>query len=308
LHSSFGAHSSGVFLILDRFDYFNDWIAPDLNANLELNCTVADIDWSVTPVELSCADGRLWTAKHVIITTSIKVLQENDITFSPELPETTRNAIDEYVMLDGLKVFMTFNKSFYKESWEIASNYTFAESSRYFYSAAYGQKTNDNVLGMIAVGEPAAPYLDMSDDAVIESILAELDDVYEGQATPNYIEGYVQNWNRQIFVRGAYTYLFDDDGSYAAVPILREPLEDKLFFAGEAVPANDLQNGFAHGAALSGRAAAAKIAQLLSPSTETSRKDEPGSSGGSSKSSASLLHAVNEIFLTSALFVLLAWF
>jgi monoamine oxidase len=297
--------SSLILSKLGRFDYFNDWIAPDLDASLELNCTVDNIDWSVTPVELSCADGRLWTAQHVIITTSIKVLQENDISFFPELPDTTRAAIDNYIMLDGVKVFMTFKEVFYKEAWEIVGNYTYGESIRYFYSAAYGQTTSDNVLGMLAAGEPAAPYVSMTDEEIIQAVLDELDEVYEGQATPNFIDGHVQNWNQQIFVRGSYSYLFDDDESFAAVPILREPLENKLFFAGEAVPANDLENGFAHGAALSGRAAAAKIVQILSQSTETSRKNGPESMG---KSSASIPHAMNEICLSGILFLLLAWF
>ena len=302
-----------LLLMYERFDYFNDWIAPSVKANLELNCEVNDINWSSDPLELTCADGRLWTAKHVIITTSIKLLQENDINFTPDLPNETRLAIDEYIMMDGLKVFMSFEERFYREAWEIDAEYTIGDSTLFFYNAAYGQTTNANVLGMIAVGEPAAKYVNMVDEEIINAILGDLDALYDGQATSNYIDGHVQNWNQQVFVRGAYSYLSDDDEAYESIPTLRKPLGNKLFFAGEAVPA-DLENGFAHGAALSGRAAAKSAQALLdddateqAPNATQKNRSAPSSSTPSSPSSAATQTATTKVYFFGFVVCLLAF-
>ena len=77
-------------------------------------------------------------------------------------------------------------------------------------------------------------------------------------------------------MKGAYTYPGEDDDTvWDSIPTLHQPLDNKLFFAGEAVLATDFENGFAHGAALSGRAAAAKVVLALSNSpTATSCSGE----------------------------------
>ncbi|CAB9514646.1 specific histone demethylase 1B [Seminavis robusta] len=251
------------------FDFINDWIAVDVKDNIEFGCQVNSIDWSNTPVELSCADGKQWTAKHVIVTASMKVLQDNDIAFSPSLPDRTKAAIDEYYFMPGLKVFMTFKERFYREAFEFASDYQNVDvfGSRYFYSVSYGQTTKDNVLGIFAVGEAADRFITMTDQELFDDILQQLDGVYDGQATPNFETGFVQNWSNEMFVKGAYTYLNDDDGALDSVHVLRESLDDKIFFAGEAVPPNNYEYGFAHEAAFSGRAAVNKITPLLSGRT-----------------------------------------
>ena len=130
---------------------------------LELNCAVKSIDWSDTPINISCDDGQLRSPSHVILTTFIGVLQDKDIQFFPELPKATDAAINEYIMMDGLKVFMSFKEHFYREAWGMGTNYelnlTLNDSNRYFYDVTYGQKTNANVLGMFAVGELAECWI-----------------------------------------------------------------------------------------------------------------------------------------------------
>ena len=64
----------------------------------------------------------------------------------------------------------------------------------------------------------------------------------------------VANWARDPFVKTGYTYNFGD------MEALQEPLRGgRLHFAGEALPADADSVGYVHGAAQSGKAAAAKI-------------------------------------------------
>ncbi|CAB9514645.1 Peroxisomal N(1)-acetyl-spermine/spermidine oxidase [Seminavis robusta] len=246
------------------FDFFNDWMAPGLD--VELNCTVDAIDWSSTPVQLSCENGKQWAAKHVIVTSSVKVLQDHDLGFSPSLPQDTQEAIDEHYMLPGLKVFMKFQRRFYKEAFTFVEDHEdneIPESDKYYYAATFGQDSNDNVLGMFAAGEPAEFFIGMTDNQIIGNLLEQLDDAYDGAASNNFIEGFVQDWTNSTFVKGVYTYLNDDWDSLGSIPTMRQPLKDRVFLAGEAVPADNYEWGFAHEAALSGRFAAERVVELL---------------------------------------------
>lgn len=111
---------------------------------------------------------------------------------------------------------------------------------RYYYNATFGQNTTDHVLGNLAVGEPALNFTEMGDQEIIDYILEELDTIYDNQATSSYLEGFVQDWSDEVFVRGAYTFLGQDDDEYlfSVVGTLRNPMgNNRLFLAGEAIPA-----------------------------------------------------------------------
>jgi monoamine oxidase len=69
---------------------------------------------------------------------------------------------------------------------------------------------------------------------------------------------YTRDWQADPYSRGAYSYI--PVGGLEAPRLLAEPVEDTLFFAGEATDP-DGQNGTVHGAMASGRRAAAEIIQ-----------------------------------------------
>ena len=264
------------FIDYTWFDFFNDYMGPFVEPNLHLNCQVTSIDWSTNndPQRsvLRCSDGRTWYADHVIVTVPIKILQENDIEFNPPLPQETRDAISAIQMLSGLKVFMKFSEKFYRDAFEFASDYEGIQiGQRYFYDATYGQSSDQNILGVFAEGEPAKPFVVMSDGDIVTAILEQLDGVFDGRATQTFEEAFVQNWDQEPFVRGVYSHL--PDGLLWPIPALRNSaMEDKVFFAGEHIPV-DWEWGFAHGAALSGRFAAERVLQLLEEDTDDDDDD-----------------------------------
>jgi hypothetical protein len=261
------------------FDFFNDYLAPFVEDNLYLNCQVTAIDWSSSSSKNSvqCADGRQWLADHVIVTASIKILQDGDIQFTPPLPTDTRDAIEAIQMMSGLKVFLKFSARFYKDAFEFATDYQgILIGQRYYYDATYGQPTDENVLGLFAVGDAADPFVVLSDNEIVTLILDQLDSVFGGQASATFIEAYVKNWNEVPFIRGAYSRLPDIDALLWPIPTLRNSTKtrNRIFFAGEAIPV-DWEWGFAHGAALSGRFAAERILALLEADGVMPAEDAP---------------------------------
>jgi monoamine oxidase len=60
-------------------------------------------------------------------------------------------------------------------------------------------------------------------------MLNELDAIYNGQASANYIQHTSQNWNEEPFARGAYLVDHED---WRLVRTLGESVASKLYFAG----------------------------------------------------------------------------
>ncbi|CAB9517326.1 Protein hedgehog [Seminavis robusta] len=251
-------------------DFFNDHVANSgVKDSIVYNCNVNAIDYSSSPVTLGCTSGSTYTADHVIVTVSTKVLQDNDISFTPTIPSNVRSAIDKYILMDGLKAFLKFTSTFYRQGFSRAvDSQGVTYGDRYFYDITFGQSSSEHVMGSLAVGQPASSYVSQSEQQVLKSILVQLDELYNNQATPAYIDGFVQNWNNQPYVRGAYTHLGDRDYE-SAITTMRTSLGDgKVYFAGEAIPADNYEWGFAHEAAKSGRSAANKIISANGGTTE----------------------------------------
>ena len=60
--------------------------------------------------------------------------------------------------------------------------------------------------------------------------------MYNGQATVSFIASHVQNWTINPFVKGAYSY--STIGMGDARKIASQPINKKLYFAGEAMNTN----------------------------------------------------------------------
>ncbi|MEM0912613.1 MAG: FAD-dependent oxidoreductase, partial [Pseudomonadota bacterium] len=124
-----------------------------------------------------------------------------------------------------------------------------------YYDASYGQKTNQHILGLFAVGTAAQTYTDLSDDALVRYILNELDELFEGKATASYIKHRFQNWNDEPYAKGAYVV---DDENWRVVRRLGESVDERIFFAGDAYT-DGSDWGSVHAAAYSAKRAVRDI-------------------------------------------------
>jgi len=158
-------------------------------------------------------------------------LQDADIKFSPALSTEKTNAFNKIGMEAGMKVFMKFSTKFYKE------NVIGGTICAAYADEIIGKEGNDNVLLAFIMGEQAEYLTSLgSDTAIVTALLQELDDMYAGQATASYIDSHVQDWTSKPFIKGAYSYSTIGIGN--ARSIAAQPVEDKLFFAGEAMNLN----------------------------------------------------------------------
>jgi monoamine oxidase len=90
----------------------------------------------------------------------------------------------------------------------------------------------------------------------IDELAAQLGSDIRARLTPLVVSA----WSRDPFARGSYSYA--TPGQAAARAALAAPVDERLFFAGEAVSARDFST--AHGAYRTGVAAAEQVTQALS--------------------------------------------
>ena len=226
------------------FSFYEQFIVPDIIDQIVVDSPVSDIDYSGDQIIVTNTNNETYVADRLILTVPLTVLQKGQINFSPALPPEKVNALDQVSMPDGIKIFMEFSERFYPDLTSLTNLVGGStEGERLYYDAAFGKDSERHILGLFAVNEPASIYTDFeTEEALMEFVLSELDTIFEGQASQTYIKHVVQNWSKTPYIEGSYSHYED----YGAVSILSEPIDNKLFFAGEAYVDGD--SSTVHGA------------------------------------------------------------
>lgn len=211
------------------FDLINDHVASFVKDKILYNVIAKKIDYSKSLVEVTDQKGTVYTANKVIITVPITVLKDGDIKFVPALPQKKVQAFQRIGMGKGMKVFLKFNKKFYK------GNIVGGTKSVEYSDASYGKKTKEPVLMAFIMGEKAE-RLSLLGKGAIKELLAELDRMFGGKASASFVDAYIQDWGKELFIKGAYSY--ETVGMGNAREIGAEPMDKKLYFAGEAFNTN----------------------------------------------------------------------
>ncbi|DBA73197.1 TPA: hypothetical protein ACH3X1_011273 [Trebouxia sp. C0004] len=90
-------------------------IAKDLNRQIHCNCPVSRIEHDSNGALIRLYGGRQIRCKHVLVTVPITVLQREEITFVPPLPQLKQQAIQRVKMSNAIKVIMMFAQPFWPE-------------------------------------------------------------------------------------------------------------------------------------------------------------------------------------------------
>ena len=218
--------------------FLTRYIAPHIQDKIIYNSPVSSIDYSGERVYVVTPD-KTFEGDRVLVTVSMGVLKANLIEFEPALPQKKINAIANYKFMPGLKAFIKFSQRFYHDAVYYDTEDT---DEKLFFDIAFRKDSQDHVYSFFFVGENAGEYTDLPDNnAIFEKVMAQLDLIYEGKASQYYEKHYVQNWSKAPYTLGAYT---DDDSSQRRKAVF-EPLDNKVFFAGEALSSDSTVDGAA---------------------------------------------------------------
>ena len=241
------------------FDAIERLVTPNLIERLHLNTAVAAVEYTSEMVVVTTDSGEQHVADRVLVTIPITMLQREAIRFEPPLPDYKQAEIHKEQMPGGLKVFIKFSKRFYPDLLMMGSPLRGgALNECIYYNAAFGKNSTCNVLGFFAQGAKAGRYTSHSTDKdLFDFVRAELDEIFDGQASKYYIDHAIQDWTREPNIWGSYSQ------GKASGKTLAEPVGGKVFFAGEAMNANG-KTIAVHGACESAYSAVEKM--LAQPS------------------------------------------
>ncbi len=210
------------------FDFFEKFIIPEIAQDIRYESVVQSIDYTGNKSVVKTVISE-FVADQVIVTVPLKMLKDERIRFNPPLPKKKLKAIDDAVVWDGFKAFIEFKEKFYPAFVDFVINPE-TDGQVSYYDASFGQNSKKNVLGLFAVGEPAKKYGALHPDDVKDYLLAELDEIFPNQATPNYLQHVVQNWSTEPYVEGAYISDYTDE---RVVRTLQASVDNKVYFAGD---------------------------------------------------------------------------
>ncbi len=237
------------------FDFFDRYIVPRVEKNIVFDSPVSAVNYHGDGICVATPTGNA-RADKVIATVPLVMLQNESIVFSPPLPAKKRRAINRVKMWTGIKVLLEFSEKFYPSFVDVAAHPETAGHITYF-DVAYGQNSERNILGLIAIGEAADRYLARSGDELKQHILDELEQMFPYKARKFYIRHVVQDWAVEPYIESAYVR---DHENWRHLPILAEPVSDKVYFAGEAYTSGDSW-GNVHDAAISAKRAVRQLSR-----------------------------------------------
>ena len=211
------------------YDFVNENIARTVLHNIQYNSPVVSIDYSDNQVSVKTLNGTTFDADRVLVTVPIGILKSDKISFNPEINQEKKDAIEEITFYSGIKVVMKFSEKFYPD----AINCEVDNGEKVFYDIAFGQETQNNILGFLCTGDETQKYYDLnSNDEIISSLIDELDLMLDGKASSSYSGEYIlENWGQYEFTLGTWTQALQEKKSN--LKILNQPLNNKIYFAGE---------------------------------------------------------------------------
>lgn len=269
--------------------------AESHGAKFHLNTVVKEIRWESAGVEVrtgnagaSPATTGTFTAAAAIITLPLGVLQRGSenggMRFVPKLPDSKRRAIEELPMGNVVKVNLLFRDRFWEsvKVWDEQAHLVNFRDAGFFHCPGAPLPTWWTQLPIRApllVGWTGGPNADRllkeagdakqeadgakqeaeqkNSDIVDQAIdsLATIFNLSRQQIEAQLEAADCHNWRDDPFTRGAYAYVPVNGLEHQR--ILAQPLENKLFFAGEATSVGHI--GTVHGAIQSGQRAAREI-------------------------------------------------
>lgn len=210
------------------FDFLDRAVAQAVQSQVRLNTVVTHINYSQDRVVVTDVQGAVYEADKILITVPITQLKKSAITFEPALPADKIDAFNKIGMGSGMKVFLQFTDRFYPDML-IGGSTCVA-----YIDDTLGKQTGGHVLMAFVMGQQAATLSALgSDSAITAALLAELDTMLGGAATPRFINALVVDWGQMPFIEGAYSYSTVGMGNARSLAAL--PLQDKVYFAGEAM-------------------------------------------------------------------------
>ena len=195
---------------------------------VQLSTAVTRVELENDGVSIETTSGTV-RAKAVIVTVSTGVLAAEKITFGPSLPDKILEAFQGISMGTYNNIGLLFSEDVFGQGPDAYLTY---ESSSY---RATGFLTNisGTALTFGYVGGSFGRELEIAGvEAAVDFALEELKKTLGNNVQDKFVKGSVSRWGEDPWTLGSYASA--EPGAYHLRRALREPVDKKIFFAGEA--------------------------------------------------------------------------
>lgn len=211
---------------------------------LRLSTVVKSIQWQKG--EVTDHSRNVFQGRKILVTVPLGVLTadsllKDSIVFSPTLLEKIKTA-SKLGYGDVVKIVMQFDEAFWRtKEAEKATGADMTNAGFIFTDAEiptwWTQLPEDSTVltGWLA-GANAKKFTSLGREKILNSSLKSLAHIFrlsEEKLKQKLIAAEVFDWSAEAFTRGAYNYATPDSAEQKK--ILSEPVEDKLYFAGEGL-------------------------------------------------------------------------
>jgi monoamine oxidase len=239
-------------LIPNGYDAVPAWLARGLD--IRLGAIVEAVSLAGTAASVRLTGGEVVSADHVVVTVPLGVLKAGAIAFEPALPNGHRGAVGRLGFGVIEKTCLRFDKPFWPADVDWIE-FVSGRRGEWAEWLSLTRATAAPVLVGFHGGAQARALGVLDDGAIVDGALKALRIMF-GKKVPAPAGSIVTRWAADPFARGAYSFnAVRSDGAMRRA--LAEPVEGRLFFAGEATSADYFAT--THGAYLSGLAAADAI-------------------------------------------------
>lgn len=225
---------------------------------VRLNSVVKNIEYDSLGVTVELSSGERFYGKRVVVTVSTGVLQSGTLSFMPPLPSWKTEAIKKLPMGLLNKVIMQFKRDIFKDTpknswvlWDGPGDDNIAFIIRPFNAP----------IAIAFYGGNQARILEKNDEKALAHAKYALSEMYGDAVDKELTRDVITHWNHDPWTRGSYTYA-TVGGANAYLELLK-PVNDRVFFAGEACAVPEF-NASLHGAYTSALKTSSYLLESLS--------------------------------------------
>jgi monoamine oxidase len=211
-----------------------------------LGCPVRGIDWSGRRLRVETAQGSI-AADAAIVTLPSSLLAEQKIAFTPDLPAKAEAAAGLPLGLAD-KLFLSLSDAGEFEKDSRLFGRTDRSGTATYHLRPFGRPQIEVYFAATLAAELEAA----GEAAFLDFAVAELIGLLGSDFARRIRPLHLHRWGIDPLSRGSYSYALPGKADCRAM--LAAPVDDRLFFAGEACSTNDYST--AHGAYLTGIVAA----------------------------------------------------
>jgi polyamine oxidase len=225
-----------------------------------LNSTVKTVAYSKTGVTVTLTNGKKLSADYALCTFSLGVLQNDDVVFSPELPDWKQEAIQSMNMATYTKIFLRFPKKFWFDT-EMA---IFADSERGRYPV-WQSLDHENffpgsgIIFVTVTGDFSERIEGLPNAQVQSEVMGVVRSMFPNVTVPEPTDFFFPRWHTNPLFRGSYSN-WGPSFTSQHMDNLRANV-GRLNFAGEATSRKYF--GFLHGAYFEGLNIGGRIAKCI---------------------------------------------